>query len=92
MVTGLWQTLRSPLALPPATATSRRAPRSPPAQTWTQTLPQNLFAASLLPYLGFLYHLHKATRATKAPGLMLFGFYFLLAFVGASIPAGIYGG
>ena len=54
-------------------------------------LPQNLFAASLFPYLGFLYHLNRATKATKAPGLMLFGFYFLLVFVGASIPAGIYG-
>jgi len=42
---------------------------------------------SLLPYLGFLFFL---TRSGKAPRLMLFGFYFLLAFVGATIPAGIY--
>ncbi|KAJ9508171.1 hypothetical protein QJQ45_021563 [Haematococcus lacustris] len=46
-----------------------------------------LFAASLLPYLGFLYFLHSSK---KTPGLTLFGFYFLLAFVGATIPAGIY--
>ncbi|KAJ9507636.1 hypothetical protein QJQ45_019188 [Haematococcus lacustris] len=44
-------------------------------------------AASLLPYLGFLYFLHSSK---KTPGLTLFGFYFLLAFVGATIPAGIY--
>ncbi len=43
---------------------------------------------SLFPYLGFLYHL---TKSGKAPKLTLFGFYFLLAFVGATIPAGIYG-
>lgn len=59
-------------------------------ETWTQVLPQNLFAASLFPYLGFLYHLNRATKATKAPGLVLFGFCFLLVFVGVSIPAGIY--
>lgn len=43
---------------------------------------------SLFPYLAFLYYL---TKSGKAPKLMLFGFYFLLAFVGATIPAGIYG-
>lgn len=48
-----------------------------------------LFAMSLFPYLGFLYHL---TKSGQAPRLTLFGFYFLLAFVGATIPAGIYGG
>lgn len=46
-----------------------------------------LFAASLFPYLVFLFFLH---RSGKAPKLTLFGFYFLLAFVGATIPAGIY--
>ncbi|KAL4857285.1 hypothetical protein ACK3TF_002575 [Chlorella vulgaris] len=51
------------------------------------TLPQNLFALSLFPYIGFLYHLH---RSKQAPPLTLFGFYFLLAFVFATIPAGIY--
>ncbi|KAK0607267.1 hypothetical protein LWI29_012340 [Acer saccharum] len=46
-----------------------------------------LFAASLFPYLGFLYFI---TKSKSAPNLTLFGFYFLLAFVGATIPAGIY--
>lgn len=51
------------------------------------TLPQNLFAVSIIPYAGFLYHLH---RSKQAPPLTLFGFYFLLAFVFATIPAGIF--
>jgi hypothetical protein len=46
-----------------------------------------LFASSLLPYLGFLYHI---TKSKTSPKLTLFGFYFLLAFVGATIPAGVY--
>lgn len=49
--------------------------------------------SSLPPYpvpadLGFLYHL---TRSKQSPPLALFGWYFLLAFVFATIPAGIYG-
>lgn len=52
-----------------------------------QSLASQLFAASLFPYLAFLFYL---TRSGKAPKLMLGGFYFLLAFVGATIPAGIY--
>jgi hypothetical protein len=51
-------------------------------------LASQLFAASLFPYLAFLFFL---TKSGKAPRLMLGGFYFLLAFVGATIPAGIYG-
>ena len=46
-----------------------------------------LFAVSLFPYLGFLYHLGKPEN--KTPELGLFGFKFLLVFVGASIPAAI---
>lgn len=46
-----------------------------------------LFAISLFPYLGFLWFL---TRSGKAPRLVLLGFYFLLVFVGVTIPAGIY--
>ncbi|XP_024382194.1 uncharacterized protein [Physcomitrium patens] len=53
-----------------------------------QSIASSLFAASLFPYLGFLYHI---TKSKTAPKLTLFGFYFLLAFVGATIPAGIYG-
>ncbi|GBG80255.1 hypothetical protein CBR_g30621, partial [Chara braunii] len=53
----------------------------------SQSIAPQLFAVSLFPYLGFLYHL---TRSKSAPRTTLFGFYFLLAFVGATIPAGIY--
>ncbi|CAL9121150.1 hypothetical protein MUK42_02928 [Musa troglodytarum] len=53
----------------------------------SQSVTSQLFAASLFPYLGFLYYI---TRSNTAPKLTLFGFYFLLAFVGATIPAGIY--
>ncbi|KAF6259125.1 hypothetical protein COO60DRAFT_1294946 [Scenedesmus sp. NREL 46B-D3] len=52
-----------------------------------QSLASQLFAASLFPYLAFLYYL---TKSGKTPRLVLGGFYFLLAFVGATIPAGIY--
>nr|XP_043609573.1 uncharacterized protein LOC122581408 [Erigeron canadensis] len=53
----------------------------------SQSIASQLFAFSLFPYLGFLYFI---TRSNSAPKLTLFGFYFLLAFVGATIPAGIY--
>lgn len=53
-----------------------------------QSLASQLFAMSLFPYLAFLFFL---TRSGKAPRLTLIGFWFLLAFVGATIPAGIYG-
>lgn len=53
----------------------------------SQSIASQLFAASLFPYIGFLYHI---TRSKSAPKLTLFGFYFLLAFVAATIPAGIY--
>lgn len=51
------------------------------------SLAPQLFAMSLFPYLAFLYFL---TKSGKTPRLTLIGFYFLLAFVGATIPAGIY--
>ncbi|CAI0408654.1 unnamed protein product [Linum tenue] len=35
----------------------------------------------MVPYIGFLYFI---TKSKTAPGLTLFGFYFLLAFVGAT--------
>ncbi|AEE34231.1 1-acyl-sn-glycerol-3-phosphate acyltransferase [Arabidopsis thaliana] len=54
----------------------------------SQSIASQLFAVSLFPYIGFLYFL---TKSKSAPKLTLFGFYFLLAFVGATIPAGIYG-
>ena len=56
-------------------------------KTLTETIPQNLLAFSIVPYIGFLYHL---TKSKDTPKLTLFGFYFLLVFVFATIPAGIY--
>ncbi|KAL2902822.1 Solute carrier family 12 member 3 [Bienertia sinuspersici] len=47
----------------------------------TQSIASQLFAFSLFPYLGFLYFI---TKSKSAPKLTLFGFYFLLAFVGAT--------
>ena len=60
------------------------------ADPWSvnaESLGTSLFALSLAPYLVFLYFLNRA----KGPPLMNFGFAFLLVFVGATIPAGIYG-
>lgn len=91
--------------LPPPCSTSRVRPLrllAPPPRVnpfdlaWGTSLPSdidpqqlaaNLFAFSIVPYAGFLFHLHRS-RAT--PKLTLFGFYFLLVFVFATIPAGIY--
>ncbi|OMP02963.1 hypothetical protein COLO4_10671 [Corchorus olitorius] len=53
----------------------------------SQSIASQLFAFSLFPYIGFLYFI---TKSKSSPKLTLFGFYFLLAFVGATIPAGIY--
>lgn len=47
----------------------------------SQSIASQLFAVSLFPYIGFLYFL---TKSKSAPKLTLFGFYFLLAFVGAT--------
>ncbi|KAK4601347.1 hypothetical protein RGQ29_010770 [Quercus rubra] len=47
----------------------------------SQSIASQLFAFSLFPYLGFLYFI---TKSKSAPKLTLFGFYFLLAFVGAT--------
>lgn len=56
----------------------------------SQALASNLFAASLLPYLVFLYALARIPRAAGLTPLLNFGFRFLLVFVFASIPAGVY--
>lgn len=70
--------------------------------TLASTVAPQIFALSIFPYAGFLYCL---TRSGKTPPLALFGahglphvprrtlrtgFYFLLAFVFVTIPAGIY--
>ncbi|RVX04040.1 hypothetical protein CK203_015659 [Vitis vinifera] len=47
----------------------------------SQSIASQLFAFSLFPYIGFLYFI---TKSKTAPKLTLFGFYFLLAFVGAT--------
>ncbi|KAK3016047.1 hypothetical protein RJ639_007534 [Escallonia herrerae] len=56
-----------------------------PADPWApdsqSVLASQLFAVSLFPYLGFLYFI---TKSKSAPKLTLFGFYFLLVFVGAT--------
>lgn len=54
----------------------------------SEDLASSLFGASLLPYLAFLYFLSRP--ASKTPEGGLFGFRFLLFFVFATIPAGIY--
>ena len=46
-----------------------------------------LFAASLVPYLIFLWF---ATRSGRFPKLALFGFYGTLVFVAVTIPVGLY--
>ncbi|KAL0026436.1 hypothetical protein WJX79_009917 [Trebouxia sp. C0005] len=51
-----------------------------------QELATNIFSTSIIPYSAFLYYL---TKSKKTPPLALFGFYFLLVFVFATIPAGI---
>ncbi|MEB3233318.1 MAG: DUF3593 domain-containing protein [Leptolyngbyaceae bacterium] len=48
---------------------------------------ENLFAASLFPYIGFLWFL---SRTPDMPRLALAGFYGTLVFVAVTIPAGIY--
>lgn len=47
----------------------------------SESIASQLFAFSLFPYIGFLYFI---TKSKTAPKLTLFGFYFLLAFVGAT--------
>ncbi|GAX84583.1 hypothetical protein CEUSTIGMA_g12004.t1 [Chlamydomonas eustigma] len=59
-------------------------------QAWAPSaasIAPQLFAVSLFPYIGFLYHL---TKSGQTPKLTLIGFYFLLVFVAVTIPAGIY--
>jgi hypothetical protein len=46
-----------------------------------------LFAASLFPYLAFLWF---ATKSGKFPTLALWGFYGTLVFVAVTIPVGLY--
>lgn len=46
------------------------------------------FGASLFPYLAFLYFLNR--KEVECPPVANFGFRFLLVFVFATIPAGIY--
>ena len=54
----------------------------------SEDLASSLFAASLFPYIAFLYFLSRPQSKTPSGGE--FGFRFLLVFVFATIPAGIY--
>lgn len=56
-------------------------PWAPNMSIDSQSIASLLFALSLFPYLGFLFFI---TKSNSAPKLTLFGFYFLLAFVGAT--------
>lgn len=58
------------------------------SQQTLDVLAAQFFAVSLIPYLGFLYFLERPQNET--PPLAAFGFRFLLVFVFATIPAGIY--
>ena len=80
--------LKHPLQWHPVASTDTEPAVDRDLGVGPQSLAANLFASSIFPYAGFLYHL---TRSKKAPGLTLFGFYFLLVFVAATIPAGVYG-
>ena len=57
------------------------------AEQW-ELIEGNLFGASLLPYLVFLYYL--GMPESKMPPRALFGFKFLLVFVFGTIPCAIY--
>lgn len=59
-------------------------------QTLSQVWAPQLFAVSLFPYLAFLYYLNKGREASGLPRVTYIGFWFLLVFVFATIPAGIY--
>lgn len=59
-------------------------------QTLAQVWAPQLFAVSLFPYLAFLYYLNKGRQASGLPRFTFIGFCFLLVFVFATIPAGIY--
>ena len=56
-------------------------------EAW-ENIEANLFAASLFPYLAFLWLLDRPE--TECPPRVSFAFKFLLVFVFATIPAGIY--
>ena len=68
---------------------SLKGTRSCPERiTTVQELATNIFSTSIFPYSAFLYFL---TKSKKTPPVALFGFYFLLFFVFATIPAGVIG-
>jgi di/tricarboxylate transporter len=53
----------------------------------SQSVASQLFAVSLFPYLGLRSPKARQRRSKTAPGLTLFGFYFLLVFVSATSTA-----
>ena len=67
-------------------------PTSPTTLAWApnlsdESLAAQFFAFSLFPYLAFLYY---TLKTKETPRLASIGFCFLLVFVFATIPAGIY--
>ncbi|CAM9586682.1 unnamed protein product, partial [Discosporangium mesarthrocarpum] len=76
----------------PAAVTSMALAADAGVSAWSVTsvtsdLSAEIFQASLVPYLAFLFFLSRPE--TKAPKGGTFGFAFLLVFVVATIPAGI---
>ncbi|KAK9861559.1 hypothetical protein WJX84_002455 [Apatococcus fuscideae] len=78
---------QSCLSRPASTQQRCRPLRALPLiQASSEEIAMMFFGTSIVPYSVFLYFL---TKSKQAPGLLLFGFYFLLVFVFATIPAGI---
>ncbi|CAM9769263.1 unnamed protein product, partial [Sphacelaria rigidula] len=75
------------LAAASATSASAEGVSAWSVTSLTSDLAADLFQASLLPYLAFLWCLKRPE--TKTPEGGFFGFAFLLVFVAATIPAGI---
>ena len=73
--------------VPPEVVAAAVDPFGVSAEQW-ELIEGNLFGASLLPYLAFLYYLGKPE--VQMPPRALFGFKFLLAFVFGTIPCAIF--
>ncbi|CAM9626725.1 unnamed protein product [Ascophyllum nodosum] len=84
--------LRMSMIFDPGYVTSTLLAEGVDVSAWSVTsltsdLAADLFQASLVPYLAFLFFLSR--KETKTPDGGSFGFAFLLVFVVATIPAGI---
>jgi len=79
--------VRSVNAVPPEALATVVDPFGVSPEQW-ELIEGNLFGASLLPYLAFLYFLQMPE--CRMPPRALFGFKFLLVFVFGTIPCAIY--